>query len=140
MHYPPLVHYTIQLEYRRHFERIYCNAPIVTFDGITVRFRKRDFDHAFFESNRKKDDTFSTQRAERMDWIKAALQDSHASRYVGWNNRKKRYDKTRRVTIVQGNYVVVIGFTKRGSGFFITAFVADSTRTLNRIRGGPAWT
>lgn len=48
MPYPPLVSYNSVDEYRGHFERIYCRGVITTFDGIPVRFQKRDFDHAFF--------------------------------------------------------------------------------------------
>jgi len=55
MSYPPLLSYQTIGEYRAHFERVYCQGPIVTFDGIAVRFRKEDFDHAFFESKNAKD-------------------------------------------------------------------------------------
>ena len=139
MPYPPLVKYLSEQEYRQHFEDVYCKQPLLTFDGISVRFRKRDFYHAFFESKNAKDDTFSILRAECMDWIKAALEDPNSDRFIGWNNRLKRYDNRRRVTVVLRNYVVIIGFTNKGVGFFITAFVADSDRTLNLIRKGPRW-
>jgi hypothetical protein len=36
------------------------------------------FDHCFFESTHSKDDTFSSRRAERINWIKAVLQDTNA--------------------------------------------------------------
>jgi hypothetical protein len=32
------------------------------------------------------------ERAERMDWIKATLQDPNAELYVGCDREKKRYD------------------------------------------------
>jgi hypothetical protein len=111
----------------------------MTFDGIPVRFRKRDFYHAFFESKRAKDDSFSLTRAERMDWIKATLEDPDSERFIGWNNKSKRYDRKRRVAVVMGNYVVVIALSARGQGHFITAFVADSEKTLEKIRKGPKW-
>jgi hypothetical protein len=139
MPYPPLVKYLSEQKYRQHFEDVYCKQPLLTFDGISVRFRKSHFDHAFFESKNAKDDTFSMIRAERMDWIKAALEDPNSDRFVGWNNRLKRYDNRRRVTVVLRNYVVIIGVTNKGAGFFITAFVADSDRTLSLIRKGPRW-
>ncbi len=139
MPYPPLVSYQTIDEYRVHFERVYCQGPIVTFDGIPVRFRKDDFDHAFFESRRAKDDTFSPQRSQRIDWIQATLQDPDSERYVGWDKKKKRYDRQRRVAVVKGNYVVVIAINKAGKGRFITAYVADSSRTLGMIRQGPKW-
>lgn len=141
MPYPSLLSLPKQEDYRKHFESKYCCGPIAAFDGISVRFRKRDFDHAFFESHSRtaKKDTFSLQRAERMDWIAAALQDQASERYVGWDKAKKRYDRTRRVTVVMSDYVVVIALKKGGYASFITAYVADSCRTLNLIRSGPVW-
>ena len=79
-----------------------------TFDGIEVRFRKQHFDHCFFESVVTKDDTFSQRRAERIDWIKAALEDPNAELWVGWDNKRKRPANDRRVVIVVQNYVVII--------------------------------
>ena len=88
--YPPFLHYKSNQEYRKHFELVYCRGPVLTFDGIPVRFRKRDFDHAFFETVNNKDDTFSVKRAQRMDWIKAALQDPGAERYMGMGQKKEK--------------------------------------------------
>jgi len=139
MPYPPLVQYKTKAQYRAHFERAYCEGKIVTFDGIPVRFKKQDFDHAFYESRTAKDDTFSGSRAERIDWIKATLEDPKSERFVGWDNRRKRYDRRRRVTLVMGNYVVVIGISSKGNGRFITAFLADSGRTVRMIRQNPKW-
>ncbi len=140
MAYPALVIYSTESDYQEHFERLYCRGPIVTLDGIPIRFQKRQFFHAFFESVRTKDDTFSNKRAERIDWIKAALQDPNSERFIGWDNRKKRYDGSRRVTVVMGNYVVVIAIQRRkNKGRFITAYVADSGRTMRMIRRGPKW-
>lgn len=139
MAYPPLISYNSEGEYRKHFERVYCQGPITTFDGIPVRFRKHDFDHAFYESVTFTDDTFSVKRAERMDWIKAALEDPNGAQYVGWNSHLKRHDNKRRVTLVEGNYIVIIGITGRGKGRFITAYVADTGRTLQMIQQSPPW-
>ena len=141
MVYPQLVTYQTKTEYQIHFNQIYCQGPIVTFDNIAVRFRKDDFYHAFFESVGGKDDTFSTKRAERIDWIKAALQDPHSDRYVGWDSKRKRYDGKRRVTVVVNNYVVVIALNPAGDkAHFITAYVADSGRTIRMIKQSPRWT
>ena len=134
--YPPLLQGKSPAEYRSYFEATYCRGPITTFDGIEVRFRKRDFNHCFFESVSEKDDTFSHQRAERIQWIKAALQDPHAELYVGWDNKKKRLAKDRRVAIVVQSYVVVIRFIGARSAAFVTAFVAEES-TLRKIRKGP---
>lgn len=149
MTYPPLVSYASEAEYQKHFEDVYCKEPIATFDGIPVRFRKRDFHHAFFESVRGgHDNLFSTKRAERIDWIKKTLQDPNADRYQGWDKKNKKYDKSRRVTVVMGNYIVVIVVrqnkrTGDQTGHFITAYVADTPAkrgrpsTIDRIRRSP---
>ena len=140
MSYPPLARYETEAQYRSHFEQVYCLDEIVTFDGIRVRFKKNDFDHAFYESTLAKDDTFSLKRAHRIDWIKAALEDPKSEQYLGWDNKRKRYDRRRRVVLVMGNYVVVIGISSKGKGRFITAFLADSRRTVRMIRQNPKWT
>lgn len=144
MVYPPLLKLPSIDEYRDFFEHTYCTGPIMTFDGIAVRFRKADFDHCSFESSRRDTikDEFSPQRAQRLGWIKAALQDERSERYIGWDRSKKRHDSNRRVTIVQGNYVVVIAiFAKDASrARFITAYVADTLSSLQKIRSGPKWT
>lgn len=136
--YPPLVSYATPDDYRRHFDRVYCQKATVTFDGLHVRFRRDQFEHAFFESVQAKDDTFSKKRAERIDWIAAALQDVTAELYVGWDSAKKRVTPGRRVCIVLGDYVVVIRIGGHSKAFFITAFVADQG-TLAKIRSGPRW-
>jgi len=136
--YPPLVQYQTELEYRRHFEHVYCCGPIQTFDGIEVRFRKSMFDHCFFESVYSKDDTFSPRRAERVDWIKAALEDPGAELRMGWDNKKKRPANDRRVAIVMGDYVVIIRI-RGAKADFITAYVATG-RTIGKIRSHPLWT
>ena len=139
MPYPSLARHKTEAQYRAHFERVYCSGAIVTFDGIPVRFKKKDFDHAFYESTLSKDDAFSRKRAQRIDWIKAALEDPKSERYLGWDNKRKRYDRRRRVALVTGDYVVVIGISSKGNGRFITAFVADSGRTVQMIRQNPKW-
>lgn len=138
MVYPALVHYGTEQEYRVHFERVYCRGTIRTFDGIEVRFRKGMFDHCFFESVQRKDDTFSPRRAERIDWIKAALLDANAELRLGWDNKKKRAANDRRVAIVVGDYVVIIRIYKPGKADFVTAFVAGQ-RTIRQIRSHPIW-
>ncbi len=137
MLYPALVNYQTVLEYRRHFERVYCRGTIQTFDGIEVRFRRRQFDHCFFESIECKDDTFSIKRAERVDWIKTVLADQNAELHLGWDNKKKRAANDRRVALVVDGYVVIIRI--RGiRADFVTAFVASSS-SIEKIRTNPLW-
>lgn len=143
MNYPPLLAFQSTAEYRAHYENLYCRGPVVTFDGIEVRFGKKDFNHCFFESVVQKDDTFSPKRAERMEWIRAALQDHAAQLYVGWDNKRKVLAADRRVAVVMGNYVVIIQMTDTTGmptkARFVTAYVADSSRTLQMITSGPRW-
>lgn len=146
MTYPTILKLNSEQEYKDHWKQHYCQGEICTFDGIQVRFKIRDFDHAFFESIHKKDDTFSLKRAERIDWIKAALKDQSSEKFVGYDSTKKRYDPTRRVTIVMGNYVVIIALKKNNTANFISAFVADTPgrkgrpSTIEKIRSGQKWT
>ena len=141
MAYPPLVSYGTAAEYRAHYERVYCQGAVTTFDGIGVRFRKGLFDHCFYESTRRNQvkDKFSNQRAERIDWIKAALQDANAELYVGWDGKRKRCDPSHRVALVVGDYVVVIRLSGNQTAQFVTAYVADSASTLAKIKGSPKW-
>jgi len=139
---PQLVHYSSVDQYRQHYETHYCKSQIYTFDGLRVYFPKQQFKDAFFESAsrlRRDKSVFSRQRAERIDWIKAALQDRSAGLFVGWDRDKKTYAFERRVCIAYGNYVVVLRVAKdKKSATFITAYVADET-TIQKIRLGPRW-
>lgn len=146
MDYPPLVKYDSAVKYRQHFENIYCRGPLATFDGIQVRFGKTDFNHCFFETVGTKDDTFSFERAERVDWIKAALQDPSSELYVGWSRKKKKLDFKRRVAIVMHNYIVVISMKNKQNADFCTAYLAGTVplkgrnfSTLDLIKTGPKW-
>jgi hypothetical protein len=141
MTYPPLVHYSDEKDYRAHYERVYCMCPICTFDGIRVRFRKEKFGHCFFKSMHRNGikDSFSTSRAERIDWIKATLQDPNAELFEGWDKERKRYDATRRVALVMGNYVVIIRFTGSSSAEFVTAYLVDTDENLKKIKSSPRY-
>lgn len=141
MPYPPLLKLATVDAYRQYFENLYCLGPIITFDGIAVRFRKTDFDHCGFESSMRNNvkDTFSLTRAERLGWIGEALRDPNSDRFVGWDSKNKRHDRNRRVTVVMGDYVVVIGLSGMKTARFITAYVADTPASLAKIKAGPRW-
>jgi hypothetical protein len=126
--------------YRTLYIQIYCNntSPIITFDGIQVRFFPDGFDHAFFESTDRKNPSknlFSKDRSERITWIKETLEDSTADIRVGWDSKTKSYDNSRRVTIVKGNYVVIIWIKNATMAKFITAYVADNS--IGKILASP---
>ena len=88
---PPLVLYKTETEYRTHYERVYCYSPIITTDGIRVFFGKQRFNHAFYvkagvESGPK--DVFAKERAEKIDWIKATLENPNAELFDGWISKE----------------------------------------------------
>ena len=139
---PALVHYSTEQAYRDHYERCYCRTEIKTFDGLRVYFPKQQFDDAFFESadRRARDKSvFSRDRAERIDWIRAALEDAKAELYQGWDRDRKVTDRDRRIALVYNTYVVVLLVRrKRNSATFITAYVAGAS-TIQKIRSSPRW-
>jgi len=139
---PALVHYATEEEYFRHYEKRYCQATITTFDGIRVFFPRQQFQDAFYESADRhvRDKTlFSRQRAERIEWIGAALEDAAAELYVGWDRKRKAYHWNRRIALVYGDYVVVIQISAdRLKADFITAYVAGAS-TIAKIRTNPKW-
>jgi hypothetical protein len=140
---PAKVNYATQAEYRQHFERLYCNGVVLTFDGIAVRFRKEDFDHCMYESSNRDGvkDQFSKERSERIDWIKATLESPEAELYQGWDGKRKCYLADRRVSVVYEEFVVIIQLLGPPQGQrrarFITAYLADNN--FERIKRGPKW-
>lgn len=142
MPYPPLLFLNSEEEYLQRFLDVYCSGrQILTSDGIQVKFRERHFDHAFYKAaDRRPGDksVFSSERAERIDWIEAALVDPNAEHYMGYDNRKKCTKPNRRVSVSNGNYVVIIEMERKGGAVFVTAFCAGHG-TLAQIRGNPKW-
>ena len=122
----------------------YCDPakPVLTFDGIRVKFFPDMFDHAFYESDdwKEKDKSIlSLNRCEKMLWIKEALQDSTAKIKVGWQAKTKSYAGSRRVTIVKGDYVVIIQVQKEKEARFVTAYQVHKEETMKKILDGPDW-
>ena len=140
---PPLLKLPDEAAYRAHYERTLCRGGTFTHDGIQVFFRREEFNHAFFErsTRRGEKDAFSLVRAERMDWIAAALADPGAQRFQGWLKRERRHDPKRRVTVVMGDFVVIVALRMRRDGRlkanFITCYRADSS--IGKILGAPLW-
>ncbi len=135
-----------EAELRRIWSEEYCRKVIKTHDGIRVHFYDSNFDHAFYESSvrngsrnkSKSKDVFSRQRTARMMWIKDVLADKDAKMYVGYDSKTKKYSRTKRVSVVKGDYVVVIQLYKEDQARFITAYVADNS--ISKIMNGPEWT
>ena len=135
-----------EADFRKIWSDEYCKKVIRTHDGIRVHFYDNNFDHAFFESSvrngsrhkSKSKDVFSRRRVARMMWIKDVLADESAKMYVGYDSKAKAYSQSKRVSVVKGDYVVVIQFYKEGHARFITAYVADNS--INKITNGPEWT
>jgi len=133
-----------EIGYRTLFATLYCDSsnPIYTFDGIKVRFFPDRFDDAFFKSVNwtiKDKSIFSLDRAKKVTWIKDALLDKNADLRVGWDTNRKANDNSRRVAIVQTNYVVVIWLRNAKEAKFITAYIADND-ALSKLLNQPKWT
>lgn len=146
MSYPALINYNSIDKYINHFNTVYCKEPILTFDDIPVYFSKYKFNHYFKESTYRNGmkDEFSNKRLPRIDWIKKALQDCSAEFHMGWLKEKQMYIRERRVALVQINYVVIVALInnknkKSIEGKFVTAYVADTPRTLEQIKKAPIW-
>lgn len=141
-HYRQLVakDYTEE-EFREMWRSNYCRQVIHTFDGIRVRFYDSHFDHAFYESSDRRQankDVLSPRRLSRILWIKDALEDPEAEIHVGYLSKSHSQSGKRRVTLVKGNYVVVIQLYKEKEANFITAFVGDE-ETIKKVKSDPLW-
>jgi len=143
MKLPPLLILNTEEEYKVHYERTYCHGGIVTFDKITVFFKREKFRHAFYESSKRngKKDLFSPARARRMSWIEATLCCPDATLYMGRDKVKKKYDNARRVCFVYEEFVVIIRLylSKSGElkGEFVTCYQADNS--IEKIKTSPKW-
>lgn len=129
-------------ELRTIWSDIYCERPIVTFDKIVVKFYSSMFDHCFFESdnrNEKDKSILSFNRLEKIYWIKDALEDPDTIRKQGWNSKEKKYDSERRVTLVKGNFIVVIIVYSAKKARFITAYEVNDNENLEKIKNSPDW-
>ncbi len=122
-------------EFREIWKSEYCTGPIETVDGVKVHCYEDMFDHVFFESADRKPGDKSIlllNRLEKILWIKAALQDPEAILKVGWDKSTKSYFDNLRISIVKGNYVVVIMFTGFLKAKLITAYEKnDITNIMN---------
>lgn len=141
---PALLNLDDEDAYRQHYLRTLARRVITTHDGIRVYFGQDAFEHAFFESSDRRgaDDIFSTMRAERMDWIAAALADPNALCVQGWDGRRQCHDPKRRVTVVVQDFVIVLALSTKRDGTlkanFITCFKAENSAV--KIRQAPRWT
>lgn len=131
-------------QFREMWKNHYCQKRLFTHDGIRVHFYDNNFDHAFYESSvrnssnkTKSKDILSPRRLSRMFWIKEVLMDEDAEMFVGYNSKTKSYDNKKRVSVVKGDYVVVIEIYKPDHAKFITAYVADDS--IGKIKSSPRW-
>jgi len=135
-------HLMTEEELREIWKKEYCKQTIKTFDDIVVQFFDSMFDHCFYESadRRKKDKSIlSLNRLEKIYWIKDALLDPDAELKVGWDSQSKSYNRSRRVTLVKGNYVVVILLFAEKRARFITAYEVNEDENLEKIKSSPAY-
>lgn len=145
MSLPELRKFADEQECKQYYIENYChNTEIKTFDGIRVKFYEETFEHAFYIRTRKSwsapKDKYSEERGERIDWIKAILEDPDIAPRKGYDKAKKSYDNSRRVVFwAPNNYVVVIYINKKGEGKFVTAFLVDNQDTATKIANSPIW-
>ena len=141
----PYAEYT-ESDYRQIWHDKYSVKPIKTHDGISVYFYDNNFDHAFYESTGRNvgkksplhKDVLSQPRLERMLWIRDTLEDTTAKMVAGYDSKTKSYVRNKRVSIVKGNYVVVIQlYGDMTHAKFITAYVADNS--IEKILRRPNW-
>lgn len=141
--YKELLLLDTQAEYKKIYEDEYCNQDVFTHDGICVKFRRDRFEHAFFTSasRRKRDKSiFSIERAKRIRWIRDVLLDTDITVYSGYDNTKKCYDSTRRVSLVTpDNYVVIISLDQKDplKAHFISCYLCDSQEVVDKIKSSP---
>lgn len=128
-------------EFREIWRSHYCRKAIYTYDGIRVRFYDSNFDHAFYESSDRRlgdKGILSSRRLSRILWIKDALEDPDAEIHIGYLSKSQSLSGKRRVTLVKGNFVVVIQLYKKTDANFITAFVGDED-TIKKVKSDPLW-
>ena len=141
---PPLWHPISEVQCREFYNETYCRVGMKTFDGLSVRFAPRQFDHAFFHSTGKTE--FCIPRAERVCWIGPLLADPRATLAYGYIKKKKRYTRERRVAIwPERRYVVIIIIERRDPqcAHFLTGFYVDGPKwkpTLDKLVASPHWT
>jgi len=133
-----------EADLRKMWSEEYCRKVIRTHDGFRVHFYDSNFDHAFYESsmrnngNKKKSkDIFSPRRVARMMWIKEVLADPEAEMYIGYESKSRTLSHNKRISVVKGDYVVVIQLYSERDARFITAYVADNS--IEKIRSNPKW-
>lgn len=141
---PPLLILANSAEYRKHYQRNYCQETIYTSDNIRVFFGRIKFDHAFYKNSQNKSgpkDAFDLDRAKRIDWVRATLESARATLYQGWNSYNKSYEENRRVSVLYEDFVVIIEMSINRQGElkanFITCYVAD--RSIRAIQTSPLW-
>jgi len=138
---PPLLSLPNEAAYRAYFEAQYCSTPVVTFDGIAVRFFPEMFDHAFYRDSSptaRDKANFDLKRAQRMDWIRAVLKDSSLELY----RRVMPNSKVRRIALEPSTrYAVIMQIDSRNPrrARFGTAYVVDSASALMKMRSNPRW-
>lgn len=140
---PGLLILETETEYLEYFRKEYCRNRIITFDGIRVYFRENRFFHAFYESTNRdgRKDQFSKIRAQRMEWIRATLENANSDLYQGWDKHKRRYDPGRRVCVVYEDFVVILQMRLKANGElkaeFVTCYQADNS--IGKIKRSPKW-
>jgi hypothetical protein len=137
----PLLHLPDEHSYRERFNEEYVNySPLVMHDGMRVMFYPEMFDHAFFQDTdrggRRIPPVFSLERAERLLWIQGCLTDPSLPSY----RRVMANGEVRRLILVESEqYLVVLRGVRGLTARFLTAYVADASGTVAKIKANPIW-
>jgi hypothetical protein len=138
---PPLLVLPDEKAYKAHWlENYVFLSPLITFDGIAVRFFAEVFDHAFFRESKPRSrvkDFLDFDRAKRMDWVAAVLRDGSVELY----RRVMPNGKIRRIALVfSERYAVIVQLGGLGKpARFITAYVVHNDSALRNMRSNPPW-
>lgn len=139
---PEMVVFDEELEYEDYYVNNYCCNPVVTFDDITVAFPFERFEHAFSRTNTSTGlREFNYQRARRISWIRYVLEvNTNTELLEGWDGKKKRYTRSKRATLYDRKYLVIIRFTDSAmkKAKFVTAYPPDED-TLRKLDTAPSW-
>ena len=89
--------------------------PAKIIQNIRINIFVNHFKTVSYESSDRRQankDVLSPRRLSRILWIKDALEDPEAEIHVGYLSKSHSQSGKRRVTLVKGNYVVVIQLYK----------------------------
>lgn len=141
---PDFLFLSTEDEYKQYFVDNYCaNSPLLTWDGLPVKFYPDMFEHAFYKRATKawkaKKVCVDFERCKRMPWINEVLQDSTIIPRQGYDKERGKNDNSRRVALVSREKYVVVIRNEGRTWRFVTAYIIDNIDTYNKLMNAPLW-